>query len=194
MAPLRRVIIYIYSYIRLCTPLGVQTAKRRSTPYFTAYHMPIKYAPHAVSLIGPPGYPKTAPNGAPGGSRHKRSAGLSNLLKSRPRRPHFSNFGPPAKRGLFCKKVFRSVMGKRPGLAALVGHEGRWVTLAGLVPTCPWGTLVDLTPKYLTLAASSPRVVGTRAAKKCGRRVIFIKPYQLACYTVVLVLKERTSC
>ena len=106
LAPLRRVIIYIYSYIRLCTPLGVQTAKRRSTPYFTAYHMLIKYAPHAVNLIGPPGYPKTAPNGAPGGSRHKRSAGLSNLLKSRPRRPHFSNFGPPAKRGLFCKKVF----------------------------------------------------------------------------------------
>ena len=55
---------------------------------------------------------------------------------------------------LFAKKS--SVKGKRPGLAALVGHEGRWATLAGLVPICPWGTLVDLTPKYLTLVASTP--------------------------------------
>eukprot|EP00964_Phaeocystis_antarctica_P019889 scaffold10965_cov57-Phaeocystis_antarctica.AAC.2 len=46
----------------------------------------------------------------------------------RPRRPHFSNFGPPARRG---------VTGKRPGLAAWVGHEGWWATLAGLVPICP---------------------------------------------------------
>eukprot|EP00964_Phaeocystis_antarctica_P055211 scaffold32480_cov68-Phaeocystis_antarctica.AAC.3 len=41
-------------------------------------------------------------------------------------------------------------MGKRPGLAALVGHEGRrgrWATLAGLVPICPRGTLVRFDPK-----------------------------------------------
>ena len=56
---------------------------------------------------------------------------------------------------LFAKKS--SVTGKRPGLAALVDHEGRWATLvAGLVPSAPRGTLVDLTPKYLTLVASSP--------------------------------------
>ena len=41
-------------------------------------------------------------------------------------------------------------------LAALVGHEGRWATLAGLVPICPWGTLVNLTPKYLTLVTTTP--------------------------------------
>ena len=35
---------------------------------------------------------------------------------------------------LFAKKS--SVTGKRPGLAALVDHEGRWATLAGLVPIC----------------------------------------------------------
>ena len=38
----------------------------------------------------------------------------------------------------------------------MVGHEGRWATLAGLVPICPWGTLADLTPKYLTLVARTP--------------------------------------
>ena len=60
----------------------------------------------------------------------------------------------PRSEDLFAKRS--SVSGKTPGLAALVGHEGRWATLAGLVPICPGGTLVDLTPKYLTLVASSP--------------------------------------
>ena len=54
------------------------------------------------------------------------------------------------------KKKRSSVMGKRPGLVALVGHEGRWVTSAGLVPICPRCTLVDLTPKYLILVARTP--------------------------------------
>ena len=35
-------------------------------------------------------------------------------------------------RGLFAKRS--SVSEKRPGSAALVGHEGRWATLADLVP------------------------------------------------------------
>eukprot|EP00964_Phaeocystis_antarctica_P007763 scaffold4177_cov37-Phaeocystis_antarctica.AAC.2 len=43
----------------------------------------------------------------------------------------------------------------RHTLAALVGHEGRWATLAGLVHICPWGTLVNLTPKYPTLVSTT---------------------------------------
>ena len=38
----------------------------------------------------------------------------------------------PWSEDLFAKRS--SLTGKRPGLAALVGREGRWVTLAGLVP------------------------------------------------------------
>ena len=37
----------------------------------------------------------------------------------------------------------------------MVRHEGRWTTLAGLVPICPWGTLVDLTLKCATLVSST---------------------------------------
>ena len=38
----------------------------------------------------------------------------------------------------------------------MVGHEGLWATLAGLVPICPRGHFSDLTPKYLTLVATTP--------------------------------------
>ena len=35
-------------------------------------------------------------------------------------------------------------------------HEGRWATLAGLVPICSRSTLVNLTPKYPTLVSTTP--------------------------------------
>ena len=81
------------------------------------------------------------------------------------RRPHFSNFGPPAAptfsnfaRGVdrrpFCGGARRcGVWGPRRTLA----HRGpRRPTLAGFVPICTRCTLADLTPKYPTLATSSP--------------------------------------
>jgi len=37
-----------------------------------------------------------------------------NRFDSRPGRPHFSNFGPPAERRPFCKKALYSVSNKRP--------------------------------------------------------------------------------
>ena len=40
------------------------------------------------------------------------------------------------------EKVF-SLGERRPGLVALVGHEGRWVTLGGLVFICTRYPLVD---------------------------------------------------
>ena len=67
---------------------------------------------------------------------YKKSARLQQIdPRPAPGRPHFSNFGPPAERRPFRKKR-SSVSGKRPGLVALVchegmheGHEGRWATL-----------------------------------------------------------------
>eukprot|EP00964_Phaeocystis_antarctica_P045424 scaffold26143_cov60-Phaeocystis_antarctica.AAC.6 len=93
-------------------------------------------------------------------------------LTPRPGRPHFSNFSPPAERRPFCKKVFG--LGKKAWFSALVGHEGRWATLAGLVPICPRGHFSDLTPKYLTLVATTPgcgQALG-RTLPPAGGRVV----------------------
>ena len=44
---------------------------------------------------------------------------------------------------LFCEEKVFSLGERRPGLVALVGHEGRWVTLGGLVFICTRYPLVD---------------------------------------------------
>ena len=95
------------------------------------------------------------------------------------RRPHFSNFGPPAAptlatllaawiEDLFAEAPVGAVWRPRRTLA----HRGpRRPTLAGFVPSIcglrPGGrsTLADLTPKDLTLATSTPRV---NIAPFCG--------------------------
>lgn len=41
-------------------------------------------------------------------------------------------------------------------LAVLVGHEGRWAALAGLVPICPRGHFSQFDPKEATLVSISP--------------------------------------
>eukprot|EP00964_Phaeocystis_antarctica_P024414 scaffold13674_cov61-Phaeocystis_antarctica.AAC.6 len=46
--------------------------------------------------------------------------------------------------------------GEKAGLVALVGHEGRWATLAGLVPSAASSKLVDLTPKYPPVYSQGP--------------------------------------
>ena len=101
-------------------------------------------------------------------------------MTPRPGRPHFSNFSPPAERRPFCKKVF-GLGGKAWFLAALVGHEGRWATLGGLVPICPWGTLVNLTSKYVTLVTTTPRggFCFWRHDWRCGCLPAAVHPYGL---------------
>ena len=79
-----------------------------------------------------------------------------NRFDSRPGRPHFSNFGPPAERRPFCKKALYSVSKKGPwfsGFGPLVGHSA------------PGSTLVDLTAKCLTLVTTTlaiPWLLGSR--------------------------------
>ena len=92
------------------------------------------------------------------------------------RRPHFSNFGPPAAptlatllaagiEDLFAEAPVGAGWGPRRTLA----HRGpRRPTLAGLVPICARHTLADLTPKYPTLATSTP---GCPIEKRRARRV-----------------------
>ena len=83
----------------------------------------------------------------PGGIVDIRSRRDFSRFDRRPERPHFSNFGPPAVGRPFCKKVFGH--GEKAWFSGLVDHEGRWATLAGLVPICPCAlghVLVDLTP------------------------------------------------
>ena len=81
----------------------------------------------------------------------------------RPGRPHFSNFGPPAERRPFCKKVgFGRPMG-RPRRA--VGRFSRMVWC----PSTHVGSLADLTPKYLTLVATPPRVHTWPPCPRSGR-------------------------
>jgi hypothetical protein len=80
------------------------------------------------------------------------------------RRPHFSNFGPPAAptlatllaawiEDLFAEAPVGAGWGPRRTLA----HRGPSDRLlAGLVPICTRYTLVDLIPKYPTLASTTP--------------------------------------
>ena len=59
--------------------------------------------------------------------------------------PNLATLVRPRSEDLFAKRS--SVTGKTPGLAALVGHQGRWVSLAGLVPICPRGHVSRFDPK-----------------------------------------------
>ena len=69
-----------------------------------------------------------------GGSRTTRKVGLCLWEKAGAK-----------KRARFARKrSSQSSLGeRRPGLVALVGHEGRWVTLGGLVFICTRYPLVD---------------------------------------------------
>ena len=92
---------------------------------------------------------------APGGPRRKTKRGRSDFsrLDPRPERPHFSNLVRPRSEVLGGGEEVRCA---EPAYFSRV--DAKRPTLAGLVPICSWYTLTDLTPKYLTLVASIPRV------------------------------------
>ena len=53
-----------------------------------------------------------------------------------------------------------------PYLAALVGHKGRWATLAGLVPICPRGHVSRFDPKVPHFSRKFPPVAKVVWASK----------------------------
>ena len=88
----------------------------------------------------------------------------------------------------FLRKGLRSQI-KRPGLAALVGHEGRWVTLAGVMPICALHPLVDLTPKR-TPSLTVTRTPRWTVSEQCEVRAF---PYSLYNLVVPDPVSEETS-
>ena len=102
------------------------------------------------------------------------------------KRPHFSNFGPPAAPTLatllaaWIEDLFAEApVGAGWRLRRTLAHRGpRRPTLAGLVPICTRYTLADLTPKYPTLATSTHGCYAPALNLKCTQQIVPLARYR----------------
>ena len=138
----------------------VKSAKVRPTPY--VYFPPVGVGRTLADLTLARGGPHFSNFGPP--AERRPFCGAKTFFVRRRLWLDFSRFDPrpeptlatllaPQSEDLFCGGARRCGVGTAPRFST---PGAKRPTLAGLVPSVASSTLVDLTPKYLTLVASSP--------------------------------------